>query len=70
VRGILIWFSTPFECVVKHLLNYYTEDASSDYFCNTTDPPHPALPRAGGREEPKDAAKESAPNGGVFIVFA
>jgi hypothetical protein len=30
----------------------------------------PALPHAGGREEPKDAPKESATNGGVFIVLA
>jgi hypothetical protein len=70
VRGILVCFSNPFEFVVKLLLNYSAEDAPTDYFCNHNDPPHPALPRAGGREEPKDTATESATNRGVFMVLA
>jgi hypothetical protein len=51
-------------------LNYSAEDDPTDYFCNHNDPPHPALPRAGGREEPKDTATESATNGGVFMILA
>jgi hypothetical protein len=53
----------------KTFFNYSTEDAPTNSFCNTNDPPHPSLPLAGGREETKDAAKVSATNGGVFIVL-